>query len=374
MTSACFPPCLLHRLSLCVSAECGNQQCELGEACASAAAIAEVTATGAANATAQCCPADCPIAVQVCATGSASGLACSGHGSCLTGVGVCQCFDGYTGDACDSCATQYVERPSTSGGGSSSSSSNGVSSCVFLPGSLSTCVNGVRDGGEAGVDCGGVCRTCTGTTVTAGDVASTVTHDDGKGAVVVEVVASLAAAAGLVAAVVAVRVRRGRAARATGSKAQQSTTAGRHSVSSVEVFGASHHPCSVAPTHGPPNAVTSAGGGCHSGGNSAVVCANPRVPACASPRVPACASPRVTACASPRVHACASPRVHVICGNAGVSAPGHSTARSSHGAGAHGAGSIGRRRSSTRVVPCLVNVLPAASATADDVGEEQGAT
>ena len=99
----------------------------------------------------QCCPTDCPIIVQSCVADAATGIACSGHGSCLSGTGVCRCFAGYTGDACDSCAAQYTPR---------NDSSNGVSTCVLLPGALSTCANGVRDGREVGVDCGGVCPPC----------------------------------------------------------------------------------------------------------------------------------------------------------------------------------------------------------------------
>ena len=188
-----------------MTAECGNQQCELGEACSLGAAdTAQVAAGGTTDTTttSRCCPADCPLVVQSCAADAATGVACSGHGSCLSGVGVCRCFTGYTGDACDSCTAQYVLR---------TYSSNGVSSwqCVLLPGSLSTCVNGVRDGREVGVDCGGVCRPCNGTT--AGGLLTTVPAGVGNGAIlpVLDGVVIAAAATSLVAAcVVAAVVRR----------------------------------------------------------------------------------------------------------------------------------------------------------------------
>ena len=116
-----------------------------------------VTASGAAavatSTSPVCCPADCPLVVQSCAADAVTGVACSGHGRCLTGVGVCACFEGYAGDACDSCASNYVATTTTSGT---------LSSCVFLAGSASTCSNGVRDGVETGVDCGGVCLACVG--------------------------------------------------------------------------------------------------------------------------------------------------------------------------------------------------------------------
>ena len=171
-----------------MTAECGNQQCELGEACSlGATSTAQVAAGGATDTTSGCCPADCPVAVQSCAADAATGVACSGHGSCLSGTGVCRCFDGYTGDACDSCAALYVSRD-TGGSGNG----NGAATCVLLPGSLSTCTNGVRDGREVGVDCGGVCPPCNGTT--AGDLISTATQGAGGKTVFIE---AMVAAAGI---------------------------------------------------------------------------------------------------------------------------------------------------------------------------------
>lgn len=58
------------------------------------------------------------------------------------------CFAGYAGSACDTCAYMYTRL--VPGG-----------PCVFLPGSLASCSNGVRDGNELGVDCGGPnCASC----------------------------------------------------------------------------------------------------------------------------------------------------------------------------------------------------------------------
>lgn len=75
---------------------------------------------------------------------------CGGHGRCLgTVAGYCQCDAGYTGAACAQCASGYVAR-------------GRVGVCVFLPGALSSCSDGVRNGQEEGVDCGAACGTyCT---------------------------------------------------------------------------------------------------------------------------------------------------------------------------------------------------------------------
>jgi hypothetical protein len=68
---------------------------------------------------------------------------CSGHGACIGApTGFCDCYMGYTGDACSQCTHQFVAR---------------ASFCVFLPGALATCSDGVRNGHEVGVDCGGDC-------------------------------------------------------------------------------------------------------------------------------------------------------------------------------------------------------------------------
>ncbi len=66
---------------------------------------------------------------------------CGGRGRCLAGSGVCSCFAGYVGDDCATCAADYV-----SVGGQ----------CIFLPGASISCSDGVRNGNEEGVDCGGL--------------------------------------------------------------------------------------------------------------------------------------------------------------------------------------------------------------------------
>ena len=127
----------------------------MGEACPSSSVA--IQASGAVLvSTDSCCLVDCPIVVRSCPVGAVSGVECSGHGSCLTGTGVCVCFEGYRGDACESCDAHYSRRVDSGGW---------VVSCTLLPGGLSTCSNGVRDGSELGVDCGGVCPPCNGTVV-----------------------------------------------------------------------------------------------------------------------------------------------------------------------------------------------------------------
>ena len=74
--------------------------------------------------------------------------ACSGNGACQQGTGRCACYAGYTGDVCSQCTNNYLQ---LSRGGA----------CIYLPGALSSCTDGVRNGNEKGIDCGGQnCAPC----------------------------------------------------------------------------------------------------------------------------------------------------------------------------------------------------------------------
>lgn len=76
-------------------------------------------------------------------------MPCSGWGLCVFATGDCACVAGRVGPACGACAANYTLVNDA---------------CVFLPGSLTaSCYNGVMDGMETGVDCGGsVCPACKG--------------------------------------------------------------------------------------------------------------------------------------------------------------------------------------------------------------------
>jgi hypothetical protein len=65
---------------------------------------------------------------------------CGDHGLCLGALGNCECYDGYTGPNCHECAPSHVRVGRA---------------CVFLPGALVLCTDGLRNGDEKGVDCGG---------------------------------------------------------------------------------------------------------------------------------------------------------------------------------------------------------------------------
>ena len=126
-------------LTCCVVAVCGNMLCEYGEECYTA---------GCSDG----CPLDCPASSSVqCPTGmTASGtrMACSGRGLCTYATNICRCYVGYTGAVCAQCAAGYFRL--VSGG-----------PCVMIPGSQSSCNDGLKNGNEKGVDCGGPnCPAC----------------------------------------------------------------------------------------------------------------------------------------------------------------------------------------------------------------------
>lgn len=79
------------------------------------------------------------------------GVPCNGMGRCIVGedgMGACSCFldAGYTGEACDECATGYHRTADDR-------------ACSKLVGA--SCHDGVRNGKEVGIDCGGdLCPPC----------------------------------------------------------------------------------------------------------------------------------------------------------------------------------------------------------------------
>jgi hypothetical protein len=121
--------------------------CEVGEDCVDSSEPQLCTSA---------CAIDCPITRRACPAGaslvsvsdnssvSASATSCNGNGMCLSASGTCRCFGGYAGDDCSSCAVGYMRSAASR-------------RCVFLPGALSTCSDGVMSSAEGGVDCGGVC-------------------------------------------------------------------------------------------------------------------------------------------------------------------------------------------------------------------------
>jgi hypothetical protein len=122
-------------------ADCGNGVCERGEECTAA------SCSGG-------CISDCAVFVTSCPFGLnryGSASVCSSNGVCQQGTGRCACFAGYTGEVCSACTSEYIQV--TRGG-----------ACIYLPGALSSCEDGVRNGNEVDVDCGGEnCQPCSQT-------------------------------------------------------------------------------------------------------------------------------------------------------------------------------------------------------------------
>ena len=71
---------------------------------------------------------DCPSSNST-SSSNTTATTCAGHGLCVGSSGFCNCFAGYTGDACDSCDKGYLLVGNA---------------CVFMPGALVSCTDGVR--------------------------------------------------------------------------------------------------------------------------------------------------------------------------------------------------------------------------------------
>ena len=100
---------------------CGNLLCETGEQCASDDCSA-----------APQCRSDCPVPLLTCPVGVVSTTmtaVCSAAGTCVSSIGACNCFTGYTGPACGECQQLYVRVGDK---------------CVFMPGALVSCKDGVK--------------------------------------------------------------------------------------------------------------------------------------------------------------------------------------------------------------------------------------
>ena len=82
---------------------CGNGVCEVGER-AYVASAPPLPPGGT-------CPADCPVPYRACPVGGADGMPCSSAGRCLATSGVCDCFAGRAGAACDACAPGWQRAP-----------------------------------------------------------------------------------------------------------------------------------------------------------------------------------------------------------------------------------------------------------------------
>lgn len=121
---------------------CGNQLCETGEVCTQPNCT-----TG--------CVLDCGPTADSGALSCPMGLSpagdieeCCGAGDCQPLSGLCACIAGRVGSACEACDASYIRVGGNFG------------MCVYVPDAMTTCRDGLKDGNEAGVDCGGSCPPC----------------------------------------------------------------------------------------------------------------------------------------------------------------------------------------------------------------------
>lgn len=119
---------IVEPISVTRSPTCGNSHCETSERCADATCAAG-------------CRTDCPFDVNDCA--SEASTPCSSRGVCRPADNACDCFLGYAGVQCTTCSVGYTRGPS--------------GTCVLTDAIGVSCYNGVRDGNETGIDCGGQC-------------------------------------------------------------------------------------------------------------------------------------------------------------------------------------------------------------------------
>lgn len=176
---------------------CGNQQCEYQEDCTTA------ECSGGTQ-----CATDCPAWVPQCPTGE-GGVLCSWHGFCSLATGACECYEGYIGDACGECAPAYLEGTGSAEG-----------SCVFPPGSATSCSDGMKNGGELGVDCGGPCPVC--------EVIGDVRHGSSSSLPAGGIIGIVVGVACIVVLVVVVVVRSTKASRGDSYATADTGSSGRH--------------------------------------------------------------------------------------------------------------------------------------------------
>ncbi|KAL0020441.1 hypothetical protein WJX77_003488 [Trebouxia sp. C0004] len=82
-----------HRVGIC-----GNGICEVGER--------GIQSNGSQMHLQGSCPEDCPVQYSACPANDST--PCSGKGTCLSSQGVCNCFPGYEGPACESCTSGWI--------------------------------------------------------------------------------------------------------------------------------------------------------------------------------------------------------------------------------------------------------------------------